>query len=751
MKSFSKTVTYRWTTLDASAAVLSHLIDIWATPYRLRPRDLEGGRHKLRAGIPLLDKDGFQFGHDGLIQPGTLVSVPLGATLDPPSVARFFRPGYEWVDLPPAVDVKEKSIREVLEACFEHDKIRFAHFDPKVVYTSYASSAAANWPEMMPNSPFKIPGTLMNPYNYPWGDLAMLHFEYWENTEWRAALIDSIAPTPPGFSWTAVGNGLLEGAKGLGSSMLWILGADPWTGVWTEWPWDLPADKGNHCLKKVLAREPLGGVPIQALPSATTSEPNSRCVSVVSIPAPRIELDGFGRQIIKPLRDPARTLSGPFSRRLRACKIRFRITIPFPATTTRIEVYQGDSLYYREVHQLGEWLLPGTHIWTWDGYDKDGVFDTTALKAGNLSVRLSVVDAKGRCSSSTMTLATAADKYRWADTRIDTQNRRIDVTVFHQFLSPSEMTFFDLRLPIDNLSNVLDSGMEWLADKAGPRGGAAMMGMLPSLLEAWPEQAGTSFDKALKDFRTLFQTEGHHSDPDEGTLAVDKYKGLLPGMLNTGEVEVGSSLGSIWSGSDLDPATFEKMRSAVIEGIRRHWSRKVQIEDDEWDVQVSCQERATDATRVYLASDQGLLGDLRGEEADRSFNLNIVEGLPTFNIYAPGRRSTQSHVDRGWVTDRFAPFARTGAHELGHQILIERKDWLFSITHKGTSTISQAKLPDAPFHLEEDKDGNINWEIDIMYYYNAASSQPPDTWQARTLGAEDDVCVLVSMACVAFG
>ena len=110
-----------------------------------------------------------------------------------------------------------------------------------------------------------------------------------------------------------------------------------------------------------------------------------------------------------------------------------------------------------------------------------------------------------------------------------------------------------------------------------------------------------------------------------------------------------------------------------------------------------------------------------------------------------------SHVDRGWVTDQYADFAETGAHELGHYVLTERKDFWFSLTHKGTSTWDQKNRDDAPFHLEEDENGNVNWEIDIMFYRNPASSRPADTWQERTKGAEEDGCVLISMGKVSFG
>ncbi len=765
MKLYTQTINYRWTALDAAAAYVGDIIDIWATPYRIRPRALDTGTRGLTLGLPLLteEKLGVDFDWGGF-NVGDLVSFSLGLTIDPPSVARFFREGYEWIDVPDDVKTKGKSIKEVLEACFELDPDRFAHFDPAVVYTSHALTTAANWPEIMPNSPFKLPAFALNPYNYPWGDLAMLHFEYWENTELRAALINQYAnfddaKKPQWGGWDTL--------KSFGTVALFMLSNDPWTGIWGDlWPWMVPAEKGDFKLKKVLARKPLCGVPIQALPTSPkpngSSESDNRMVTVVSLPLPRIELDGFGRQTITPLRDPVGTLPGPFGRRLRASKLRFRVTIPVPALNTRIEIFRGDSLYYRETHQLGEFLLPGAHVWSWDGYDKDGIFDSMVLKGGQLSARLTVTDLKGRTSVATMPLATAPDKFRWVDVRIDPANEQVDVTVFAQFLSPSEMKLLDVSLPLDNLSKALNDGIGWLAEKASPSGGAAMMGMVPSLLDAWPSDAGTKFDEILEELRAAFRTEGQGSAAGESTAAdaIAKYKDLVPAMLNTDEIAVGSELGRIFEGSDLDQGKFESMRTAVMTGIQRHWSRMVRIEGAEWTLSVNCKERAVDAQRTYLASSKGVIGWARGGgpeeggEAHRSFNLGIVEGLPVFNIWHETWVQPQNHVDRGWITDVDARFAKTGAHELGHSVLIERKDWLFSMTHKGTSSMSQKKLSTSPFHLEEDENDNVNWEIDLMYYFHKDSLPPlgpHETWQERTKGAEEDACVLISMGKVSFG
>lgn len=745
MKLPSQVINYRWTAFDATSAHLSQLFDTYATPYRIHPRALDKGRRGLEVGVPGLDSDGWAFDVDGGFDVGELVSFSLSLSSDPPSVARFFRSGYAWVDLPHDVSPEGKNIQDVLEACFESDPIRFPHFDPKVVLARFALESASNWPEKTPSSPIKMPGVLLNPYNYPWGDLGMLHFDYWEHTDLRAALINSKKKfESPDWGGSDVG-------KGFASFFLELLSDEPHNGL-VDWPWKLPAEEGGHKLSKVLARLPMPGVPVHALPTAigaqSNATPNGRCVSVLSMPAPRIELDGFGRQTISPLRDPARLLAGPFARRLRASKLRFCVTIPFPALTTRLEIYRGDSLYYREVHNLGEFILPGMHIWCWDGYDKDGVFDSAALKGSNFSARLSVTDAKGRTSVASTPLATGADRIRWADVRIDSNNRGIEVTTYAHFLNPSEMPIFDLRLRCDWLSGVLDGFLGGMAGMAAQ--GAGWLAMLPSLANAWPDDAGTWFDDILKDWRALFQSEGQESGTEnDASRALDKYMGALPQLLNTGELDVSSELGRILSGGDLDKDTFERFRTAALSGIARHWSRSVRIEGEDWDVRVSCRERTTDAQRTYFSSSSGLVASLSNT---RSFNLSAIkEGLPIFNIWDDQDLLPEAEVTRGWVTDVDARIARTCAHELGHSVLRERKDWIYSMLHKGTSSLSQKSLPDSPFHLEEDEHGNINWEVDLMFYHNDASSRPADSWQARERAEATDVCVLLNMAKVSFG
>lgn len=751
MRRHTEVINYRWTTLDATAAQVGDIVDIWATPYRIRPRDLDRGRREFKLGLPGLAKEGFGASEvDFGFRVGELVSFSLALSVDPPSVARFFREGYEWVDVPEEIDLDGLTLQGVMEACHDLDPVRFAHFEPASVFARFAARSAANWPELLPKSPFHVPAVTLNPYNYPWGDLAMLHFEYWENTDLHAALInqhhnfdDADAPQ----------TGFLDALKGTGAIALFLLKGDPWTGVWGDiWPWMLPAKEGDHALKKVLARKRLQGVPIRALPTAIENGQTPRAgrvVSVVSMPPPRIELETFGRQTITPLRDPVGTMSG---RALRASQLRFLITIPFSAHQTRIEIYRGDSLYYREEHQMGEFLLPGEHLWSWDGYDADGVFDSQALKSRDLSARLTVTDMLGRTSVATMQLASAPDKHRWVETRVDTSEKQIDVTVYNQFKSPSEMHPLDLKLPVDNLSDMVDDSLQWLAAKAAPGGGGAAMGMLDAL----PGNAMSLFDQVVGEVARMFGLDGDGTGAGGAAgggvaSALDEYKGLVPGMLNTGDLEVGSELGQILKGSDLDQERFERLRTAILTGIQRHWSRTVRIGGDTWNLTVNAKERGVDAQVTYLASAGGILGEIRGDDADRSFNLALVEGLPVWNIWEDSRVMPQSHVDRGWVTDVDARFASTGAHELGHQVLIERKDWLFSITHKGTSTIGQAKLPDSPFHVEEDENGNSNWEIDIMYYFHKDSSRPPENWQERYRAEEEDACVLISMGKVSFG
>lgn len=659
MSTHTDVVPYRWTNFDRLAASpWAPIPNLHLTPYRIPVSAVSWARD---------------------FAPGDRVDVSLGLTNDPSAVARFFREGYEWIDVPAEVSVGS-NIMGLFEALYAHDRRKFAHLDPALNVVATAASTIAN-------APGTTIATAIDPNLLPFADLALLHFEHWGNTDLRAAVINDLST----------------------SFTIPLLDIDPLSTLMTSLvPLAIPTQLRGAKVEKVLARRPVKGVPIRAVPT-TQPEPRQKQVRVMTLQPPRIELDRFDRQTLRPLRF---TEWQP-----RASKIRFRIILPVSAYQTRIEILRGTSVYYAETHELGDFVLPGTHLWTWDGYDQDDVLDTTILKQNDLSARLTVVDIHGRTSVATTELGTAPGTVRWVDAKVMPRHRRIEVTVACRFTSPSDLEIAAFRIPLGPLGGALSSMIGGLASIAAPTGvpGASAVGMIPGL----------------------------PSLPSGGSL-LPPYPGLpgpsmIPPVLNTNQLAMAVNFPPIL---DLDEERFSRLQTAVMAGIARHWSRTVSLEGVEWTIDVRCQLRnGADAQWTVLCrSVPEALNDPSIGFGKRSFNLaTFMEGLPIVNIWEDGDDDTSEEV-----TDIDAARARVGAHELGHSVLRELKSFYYSLTHKGTSTIGQDPSASAPSWASY-ADG----EIDLMHY-QSGGSRPAD-WQTRERAVEEDALALVGMATVSFG
>ncbi|MEM9691443.1 MAG: hypothetical protein AAGA56_02770 [Myxococcota bacterium] len=410
MKRHTQVVPYRWTKVDSISVVAGKLLNAEVTPY----------------GIPT-----GAVNHAFELESGQRIELSLGLSHDPPKVARFFREGYEWVDVPEEVEVEGK-FTDLFTALYDHDKRRFAHFEPRMNTALTADRARVQGPALKP-------WELADPGFMPFGDLAALHFDYWENTDFRAQVINEFLD----------GAGIAVGAFSFPA--MWLTGGDPVSSLMTVVsPLQVPVEKNGEKIVKVLARAPMRGVPIKAIPTVPPEEeeeeetasdeeeetrgeeseesseeeesPGPKTITVMSLAPPRIELDGFHRQTLTPVLAD--------SGRIRASTVRFRITLPVPVVRTKLQILHNRQVYYEEEHRMGEFLVPGTHIWSWDGYDEEGVFDTSILRSNRLRARITTVDQRGRVNVATTTLGTGPHRIRWADARIDTRRKTVEVTVF---------------------------------------------------------------------------------------------------------------------------------------------------------------------------------------------------------------------------------------------------------------------------------------------------------------------------------
>jgi hypothetical protein len=582
----SDVVTYCWTEVDR-LAVLSKMPNQYVTPYRVPTDAIDDAAD--------IDADEY-------------VTLSLALSIDPPTIARFFREPYEWIPVPPEVD-PGATLGDLFAALHAFDPVRFAHMDVK----SAAVSLVASTVKKVLSGSVK-PGIPSPASVTPLADLAQLHFDYWGNTDLRAAVFRGTVSTK---SWDVLGVANIT-IPWFGSSPLALPTA-------LLEPIAIPTQQDGASIQYVLALRPAKGVAVAAPPSTGQGDAP---ILITSLTPPRIELAGWGRQVLAPfVLDEWKTGGSG---------IDFTITLPRPSVETRIEILRGGAVHYAEVHGLGELLVPGPHTWTWGGFDSAGVYDTKALCANDLAARVTSKDAQGRVTSATTSLGTAPEVIRWLDVRLERATHTATACVHPHFMNPSDVDLASISL---NLPSMLG-------------------GVLPGL----PSLPGGATIPSLPGLPSM------PALPSELTGAL-----TVPPMFDLPQEQF---------------ATFQQ--KWVVESIERHWTRakdmdpsqgyarSVKIDGADWNLTTTCVPRDNDAFPMILAADgtdafKSIgMSDPLGTFPDRSCNLaTFMEGLPIIDIFT-------SSV----TTD-------VGAHELGHTILRETRGIYYSLTHKGTSTPGQ--------------------------------------------------------------
>ncbi|MFT3767397.1 MAG: hypothetical protein QM820_18245 [Minicystis sp.] len=200
-------------------------------------------------------------------------------------------------------------------------------------------------------------------------------------------------------------------------------------------------------------------------------------------------------------------------------------------------------------------------------------------------------------------------------------------------------------------------------------------------------------------------------------------------------------------GKELDPATFARVKGLILAGIGRYWSRRVTVRWP-YDVVTTAVERAVSPAQFVLRRPCGAIKFILTQPTP----LKNIPGLPMelaelFADQGAGERSFNPGAYRGNDTDPIVfyydpaspPSAEriqeTGAHEFGHSILLRGIDKTVSVTHKGTSTEGQKRIPGAYVYP-------ATGEIDLMKYGTGA--EPADFF-TRVVATEDDVKALISL------
>lgn len=678
MSARSDIVSYTWNTLDG----LSAQVGVNCSPYKIPASMLNDA---------------------AAWQTKKTVLLPLSLSAEPATLGRFFRDGYEWVPIPDGVQAS--TLMDLFVKLFDYDKKRFAHLDPLLVMASAAAADAAKIKALAGNSmgtsgadpalsaahALLTAPSLIDPTMVPFADLAFTHFDYWENSALRCEMFDEMfkrVVPPSSTSWDFTLAGIISPRFPL---------AIPWAGFFGGLmamvaPQAIPVEKNGKKIEKVLARKALQGVPIRAL--ATPKGAPEKAITVLSLEPPRIELDGWTTQTVAPI------YLNEWN--TKESKLRFRLTLPVSAQKTVLEIVHERAVIFRQEHNLGEFIVPGVHLWYWDCFDDRGIFDTKVLKSNELEARLTVTDMSGRVATAKTEIGTGPGNIRWTDVKIDTANKRVEVVVYARFSNPSEVELASLKIPLPAGTGKAITSM--LDPIAGERG----FSLIP--MAAAIPGVGSNIPQASN----------------------------LPISELTNNDQVSLSMG-IPKTFDLGEARFDQFKADILFGIGFHWSRTVTLDGQDYSMEVSCKERASDCVRTFLSEaapkalqDLGI-GDgsnFGSDAGSRSFNLAaFMEGLPIVDIWD----NTDQQFNRRYV----------GAHELGHSVLREAYDPVYSICHKGTSSVGQERLPTGPLVP-------TSGEIDVMNYWAPGASIPEEGY-ARVRASHDDARALIWMSKVVFG
>ena len=121
------------------------------------------------------------------------------------------------------------------------------------------------------------------------------------------------------------------------------------------------------------------------------------------------------------------------------------------------------------------------------------------------------------------------------------------------------------------------------------------------------------------------------------------------------------------------------------------------------------------------------------------------------NLGAPFRR----HADPDSALDRRGGFQGDGGARAGHSVLRDERDKVYSVTHKGSTTLTQDVLPPPPQGnsatpgQSQDNYPQPPKEIDLMKYWNPPRGFKPEFYQ-REVVAEDDAKGAISISRVEF-
>ncbi len=221
------------------------------------------------------------------------------------------------------------------------------------------------------------------------------------------------------------------------------------------------------------------------------------------------------------------------------------------------------------------------------------------------------------------------------------------------------------------------------------------------------------------------------------TIRVDidpniKVKGLSPNASTVAAITSDSNYVASDQILNTQTKTDQQLRDLAITGINKYWSRN-------YSSHTLIQPDVPIGGKVYEVFTQAIITDQKALPSTKvTFNTNGDWGRSNS---IPGFRNVIYNVgyieyDFGWnydiEVDADDDFEKTFAHEVGHSIVWEIRNWQESLTHEGSSTKGQ------------DPNNNYNYptsgELDLIKY---SGIKPPPDFFDRVVANEEDVRGLI--------
>lgn len=326
-----------------------------------------------------------------------------------------------------------------------------------------------------------------------------------------------------------------------------------------------------------------------------------------------------------------------------------------------------------------DYTAMGTYIISWDGFDKDGIYDSTRFNNKDLKAKVTAIK-NGRRKSIFVDFSTKYSQVEWTDVKIDKNTNRIDVT---------------LRV------NLTDGGAEGLSCSTANASDIYRM----------PARTICDWDKIPQD-----AIKHNHKHPPIKTRTKN-FTDLCNLALQGIDTYWSRTLGKTGNIGTL-------------------------INSEVWEILVHSEQNKNgmEAPKIIYFTNSENKTSNRSHNFEGFRELYYKAGYTYYSDWEASAKNTIIYNSKGWYftkeSDVIDKFLETSAHEIGHQLLFEYGGRDNSYTHKKTSHwswIMQDPIPGSTYP--------ITGEIDLMKYVD--ENILPTDYYSRVVIAPEDLLGLI--------